>query len=277
MRPHHWVKNVIVFSAPIFDESYSVQMVFLGFAAFILFSLTASGFYLINDVKDIIADCNHPTKCKRPVAAGKISRKLALTTAAILIGVSIILSFLIAPLFGVTIFAYILTQIGYNIGLKKLPILDIMIVASGFVLRALGGALIADVSVSGWFMLCVGMLALFLGIEKRKAEIKILGPNQNTRDVLEVYSLPWLLRMESVVTSSAFMSYAIWALEGSDSKWMLVSLPFVIYAIFRYQYLSDQGKGETPELTLIKDKGMIITILLWLLTVFAIAAATTYQ
>jgi 4-hydroxybenzoate polyprenyltransferase len=138
-----------------------------------------------------------------------------------------------------------------------------MVIAGGFVLRALGGAAAAGVPVSGWFVLCIGLLAFFLGIEKRKAELRALGEEEDTRSVLEIYSLSWLRRMESVVTASALMAYALWTLEGADTPWMLATLPFVGYAIFRYQYLSENGHGETPEETLLRDPYVLTSALLW--------------
>jgi 4-hydroxybenzoate polyprenyltransferase len=159
--------------------------------------------------------------------------------------------------------AYAFIHAGYNLGLKEQPIIDIMVIAGGFVLRALGGAAAAGVPASGWFILCIGLLAFFLGIEKRKAELREGGEEEETRAVLQEYSLSWLRRMESVVTASALMAYALWTLEGADTPWMLATLPFVVFAIFRYQRLSRTGNAETPELLLFKDIKMMVTLLTW--------------
>jgi 4-hydroxybenzoate polyprenyltransferase len=138
----------------------------------------------------------------------------------------------------------------------------------------LGGAAAAGVPASGWFILCIGLLAFFLGIEKRKAELREIG-EEETRSVLQAYSLSWLRRMESVVTASALMAYALWTLEGADTPWMLSTVPIVAYAIFRYQYLSEQGLGETPEETLVSDTGMLVSSLLWGVSALTILLLTT--
>jgi 4-hydroxybenzoate polyprenyltransferase len=188
---------------------------------------------------------------------------LALSVAAVLLGMGLVGSYVVAPWLALTIGAYAFIQAGYNLGLKEQPIIDIMVIAGGFVLRALGGAAAAGVPASGWFILCIGLLAFFLGIEKRKAELREVGEDEQTRSVLQEYSLSWLRRMESVVTASALMAYALWTLEGADTLWMLATLPFVAYAIFRYQYLSGQGNGEKPETLLLKDRGMVISVISW--------------
>lgn len=263
MRPHHWVKNVVVVAAPLFALVFDVSALFRVGWAFVAFSMTASAFYLINDVRDIESDRQHPVKKHRPIAAGLVPVPAALGTAAFLLVGGVIGSYWVAPWLAITIGAYALIQAGYNLGLKEQPIIDIMVIASGFVLRALGGAAAAEVPVSGWFVLCIGLLAFFLGIEKRKAELREVGDEPPPRSVLEAYSFSWLRRMESVVTASALMAYALWTLEGADTPWMLATLPFVAYAIFRYQYLSEKGHGETPEETLLYDPYVLISTLLW--------------
>lgn len=262
MRPHHWVKNVVVSAAPLFALALDLGSLLRVGWAFVAFSMTASAFYLINDVRDIEEDREHPVKQHRPIAAGLVPIPLALGTAAVLLGAGLAGSYVVAPWLALTIGAYAFIQAGYNLGLKEQPIIDIMVIAGGFVLRALGGAAAAGVPASGWFILCIGLLAFFLGIEKRKAELREVG-EEKTRSVLQVYSLSWLQRMESVVTASALMSYALWTLEGADTPWMLTTLPFVAYAIFRYQYLSESGEGETPTHTLLGDSGMLLSVFLW--------------
>ncbi|MCS4142554.1 decaprenyl-phosphate phosphoribosyltransferase [Salinibacter ruber] len=274
MRPHHWIKNVVVVAAPLFALALNVGTLFRVGWAFVAFSLTASAFYLINDVRDIEEDRKHPVKQHRPIAAGLVPIPLALAAAAVFLITGLVGSYFVAPWLAVAILSYAFIQAGYNLGLKEQPILDIMIIAGGFVLRALGGAAAAGVPASGWFILCVGLLAFFLGIEKRKAELKALGEDADTRSVLQVYSISWLRRMESVVTASALMSYALWTLEGADTPWMLVTLPFVAYAIFRYQYLSENGKGESPEEILLRDPGMLLSSILWGVVAFTILVMT---
>ncbi|MCS4099961.1 decaprenyl-phosphate phosphoribosyltransferase [Salinibacter ruber] len=263
MRPHHWVKNVVVLAAPLFALALDLGSLLRVGWAFIAFSMTASAFYLINDVRDIEEDQKHPVKQHRPIAAGLVPIPLALSAAAVLLTAGVVGSYVVAPWLALTIGAYAFIQAGYNLGLKEQPIIDIMVIAGGFVLRALGGAAAAGVPASGWFILCIGLLAFFLGIEKRKAELREVGEEEETRSVLQEYSLSWLRRMESVVTASALMAYALWTLEGADTPWMLATLPFVAYAIFRYQYLSEEGKGQEPEKVLVSDAGMIASVAIW--------------
>lgn len=263
MRPHHWVKNSVVVAAPLFALASGLDAWLRVTSAFVAFSVTASAFYLINDVRDVEEDRRHPVKRHRPIADGRVPIFVAISVAGGLLVVGIGGSFLVAPGLALCIVTYALLQGGYNLGLKEQPILDIMVIASGFVLRALGGAAAAEVPVSGWFILCIGLLALFLGIEKRKAELKTVGEGGDTRAVMDAYSLSWLRRMEGVVTASALMAYALWTLEGAETPWMLVTVPFVAYAIFRYQFLSENGEGETPEETLIEEPGMVASSILW--------------
>jgi 4-hydroxybenzoate polyprenyltransferase len=270
MRPHHWVKNVVVLAAPLFALALDLgSLVRVGWA-FAAFSMTASAFYLMNDVRDIEEDRKHPVKQRRPIAAGLVPIPLALSAAAVLLTAGVVGSYVVAPWLALTIGAYVFIQAGYNLGLKEQPIIDIVVIAGGFVLRALGGAAATGVPASGWFILCIGLLAFFLGIEKRKAELREVGEEEETRSVLQEYSVSWLRRMESVVTASALMAYALWTLEGADTPWMLATLPFVAYAIFRYQYLSEEGKGETPTDALTHDTGMVLSTLLWAISSLAI-------
>jgi 4-hydroxybenzoate polyprenyltransferase len=213
-------------------------------------------------------------KQHRPIAAGLVPVPLALGTAGGLLGASLLGSYVVAPRLALAVGAYAVLQVGYNLGLKEQPILDIMVIAGGFVLRALGGAAAAGVPASGWFILCVGLLAFFLGVEKRKAELRALGDDGATRSVLEAYSRPWLRRMESVVTASALMAYALWTLEGAETPWMLATLPVVAYAIFRYQHLSEQGHGESPEELLVRDGPTVLAVVLWAALSLALLLAT---
>jgi 4-hydroxybenzoate polyprenyltransferase len=265
MRPHHWVKNVVVSAAPLFALALDLGSLLRVGWAFVAFSMTASAFYLINDVRDIEEDREHPVKQHRPIAAGLVPIPLALGTAAVLLGAGLAGSYVVAPWLALTIGAYAFIQAGYNLGLKEQPIIDIMVIAGGFVLRALGGAAAAGVPASGWFILCIGLLAFFLGIEKRKAELREVG-EEKTRSVLQVYSLSWLRRMESVVTAGALVTYALWTLEGSNTQWMGLTIPFVMYAIFWAQHLAEGGKGEKPETDFFTDTRILLSVTFWAIT-----------
>jgi 4-hydroxybenzoate polyprenyltransferase len=289
LRPRQWTKNLVVFAAPLFAFSINLQSFLSTLFAFILFCSASSGFYLINDIADVAADRQHPVKCKRPIASGLVRIPVAIGMALILLGGALSISWWRSPQLGAAITGYAILQVAYNLKLKRLVILDVIAIASGFVLRAFGGAAATNIVLSAWFLLCTAMLALFLGIEKRKAELR-LAQIQGTklRAVLKRYSLPLLGRMESVVTTGTVLAYALWsagpALRGASTPWMLLTLPFVLYGIFRYQLLSDPqeisheedenlekgGRTERPEEVLLKDKGILFTVIGWICTCFVI-------
>lgn len=266
MRPHHWIKNLVVFTGPLFAFQLSTNTFYATLGAFLCFCLAASAIYLLNDVLDVKADQAHPVKRKRPIAAGFVSVQAALRMAAFCLLLSLGLSFWITPWLGIVLVSYSVLQILYNTHLKHQVILDLMCISAGFVLRGLAGTVAAGVLPSSWFILCVGLLALYLAIEKRKAEIKTVEAPGNSRAVLQYYSLTWLGRMEAIVTASSVMAYCLWTIEGAKTPWMMLTIPFVIYAIFKYQHLSEQGQGEAPEETLLKSPHIFITLVLWALT-----------
>ncbi len=289
LRPRQWTKNLIVFAAPLFAFSINQQSLLGSLLALGLFCAASSSFYLLNDIADVEADRRHPVKCNRPIAAGLVKIPVAIAMAVILLGGALILGWLRSPLLGATILSYAILQIAYNLKLKHTVILDVMAIAAGFVLRACAGAAATGIVLSPWFMLCTAMLALFLGIEKRKAELRLLRiKGGKTRAVLRRYSLSLLLRMESVVTNGAIITYAIWSagpiVKGASTPWMMLTLPFVLYGMFRYQLLSDPreistidehqaetgGETERPEEVLLKDFPIRLTVLSWVMTTFII-------
>jgi decaprenyl-phosphate phosphoribosyltransferase len=288
-RPRQWTKNLLVFSAPLFAFTVDSEIWFAASWALVAFCLISSSIYLLNDSLDVEADRHHPRKRYRPIAAGLVSVPLALTTSALLAVISLTLAAVLStPLAGV-ILAYGLIQVGYCLRLKREPLLDLFCIAAGFLLRAMAGGVAAGLALSPWFLLTVGLLALFLAVEKRKAELQIaLGLGVMTRQVLERYSLPLLLRLEGLVSTSAFMSYSLWAagpaLNGASTSWMLLTVPFVLVGIFRYQLLSDPEEAERrrasnpdrtsekPEEILLGDRGIKLTLLGWLITTAVIGA-----
>ena len=282
-RPQQWTKNLLVFAAPLFAFRFEIAVWLPAGAALAAFCLISSAIYLLNDCLDVAADRAHPTKRNRPIAAGMVSVAGALAIAALLAVVSLSMAAAVSvPLAGVVL-AYGLIQVGYCLQFKRMPLLDLFCIASGFLLRAIAGGVAADLPLSPWFLLTVGLLALFLAIEKRKAELRV-GHDRGviTRAVLERYSLPLLLRLESTVATSAFMSYSLWAggpaLRGASTSWMLLTVPFVLVGIFRYQLLSDPDEAERrravdpecssekPEEILLNDRGIQFTLAGWLVT-----------
>jgi 4-hydroxybenzoate polyprenyltransferase len=289
LRPRQWTKNLIVFAAPLFAFSVNLQSLLGSLLAFVLFCCASSSFYLFNDLADVESDRQHPVKCKRPIAAGLISIPVAIGMAVFLLGSAIAIGFLRSPSLGLTIIAYAVLQTAYNLRLKRTVILDVGAIATGFILRAYAGAAATEIILSPWFLLCTGMLALFLGVEKRKAELRLSEiRGSKTRSVLKRYSLPLLTRMESTVTTGTVLTYALWSsgpqVSGASTPWMMLTLPFVVYGIFRYQLLSDPleisrrsdssiekgGRTERPEEVLLKDLPTLLTVISWVLTTFAI-------
>ncbi|MEB3359816.1 MAG: decaprenyl-phosphate phosphoribosyltransferase [Synechococcales bacterium] len=288
LRPRQWTKNLVVFAAPIFAFSINAESMLGSGLAFVLFCALSGSFYLLNDVADVEADRQHPVKCNRPIASGMVKVPTAIAMAIVLMGGSLTLGWLQSFELGRTLSAYAILQIAYNLKLKRTPILDIVAIATGFVLRAYSGAAATSIPVSHWFLLCTAMLALFLGIEKRKAELRLLKiQGGKTRSVLRRYSLPLLSRMESTVTTGAVMSYALWSsgplVNGATTPWMLITLPFVLYGIFRYQLLSDPeeverrtrgsehgGQTERPEEVLLRDRPILLTVVGWVLTILVV-------
>lgn len=295
LRPRQWTKNLIVFAAPLFAFSINLQTLLGGLLAFALFCSASSSFYLINDIADVEADRQHPVKCNRPIAAGLISIPVAIAMAVTLLGGSLLIAWLSDPGLGAALTAYATLQVAYNLRLKRTVILDIVAIAVGFVLRAYGGAAATNITLSAWFLLCTAMLALFLGIEKRKAELRLAEiKGGTTRAVLRRYSLPLLTRMESTVTTGAILTYTIWSsgpqVNGASTPWMMLTLPFVLYGVFRYQLLSDPqeiarrsdasaekgGRTERPEEILLTDLPILLTVVGWVATALSILTLKHY-
>jgi 4-hydroxybenzoate polyprenyltransferase len=283
LRPRQWTKNLIVFAAPLFALRTDLATVLGSLLAFLVLCMTSSGFYIWNDVADLDSDRRHPAKRRRPIASGAVSIPVALALGSTLPALGLAVGWTHSRGLGGIVTAYALLQVAYNLKLKRMVILDVMAIATGFVLRAVAGAAATDLPVSSWFLLCTALLALFLGFEKRKAELRLLGERSNeTRSVLGLYSLPLLSRMETIAAAGAVVTYAIWAsgpqVHGASTPWMLLTTPFVLYGVFRYQLLSTpregsdgatagagQGRTERPEEILLSDPPILLTTLAWAL------------
>lgn len=275
LRPRQWTKNLLLFAGLLFSISlFQMDLLLRAALGFVIFCILSSGEYLVNDLLDLKKDRAHPIKSKRPIASGKVSIPAAAITAVILIVGGLTLSFYIETNFGWIAFIYVLMILAYSLFLKHVVILDVLIVALGFVLRAIAGAVIIQVSISSWLLVCTIFLALFLGLNKRRHELVLLGVDaRNHRKILGQYS-PYLLdQMMAVVTASTVMAYALYTtasetVEKFGTRNLILTLPFVLYGIFRYLYLVHQKNlGGSPELILLKDRPMQINILLYVLTV----------
>jgi len=274
MRPKQWAKNVFVFAGIFFDGGvFNLARIGLSLAAFAIFCLVSSAIYLINDLVDIDKDRQHPVKRNRPLASGALAPRTARITAAVLLVVCLPLAFWLNTGFGLVTIAYVLLMVAYDFWLKRVVIIDVMVVAAGFLLRVLAGALAVHVSrFSPWLYVCTTFLALFISINKRRSELMLLAENANNhRSTLESYSLPFLDDMSSLVTTATVVAYCIYtfaALNVPSNGAMMVTIPFVLYGIFRYQYLVRiKSEGGAPEDVFFKDKPLIATCVLWVLAV----------
>lgn len=276
LRPEQWTKNLVVFGALVFSRNFTnVPMIETSVLLFALFCLVSSSVYLFNDVIDYEKDRLHPRKSKRPIASGALSRKTAVVVAIILVAVA----FLIAALTMnqstlLVIAAYALLNVLYTLLLKNIVILDVMTIAAGFVLRAVGGGTAIDVPISSWLVICTFLLALFLGFGKRRHELASLDKTATEhRRSLEHYSIYFLDQMISVVTASVVVAYTFYTLspeveEKLGVQHLVISVPFVLYGIFRYLYLiHKKEEGGSPSRLLLTDLPMLVDVLLWLATV----------
>ncbi len=259
MRPRQWVKNVLVLTAP-FAGGYIFQWDVLTAVgiAFVAFSLAASGVYLVNDVKDVEADRAHPIKRNRPIAAGVVAPQAALAVAALLFAAALGLSFLASPDLALVTGIYIAVQISYCLWLKHQPVVDIAIVASGFLLRAIAGGAAAEIALSQWFLLVAAFGSLFMVAGKRYAEIRLAErTGAKIRKSLERYTASYLRFVWTLSATVLIMTYGLWAFQLSeinDSRWPIISLvPFVV-AVLRYAVDVDGGNGGEPEEIAIGDR-----------------------
>ena len=284
VRPKQWTKNLLVFSAPLFSYSDNKLVWIAAALTFVGFCSISSSIYLINDVLDIESDRNHPKKSKRAIASGHVSIKRAIILSIFLLALGFFIALSLDQRVLIIFSTYLLIQLSYCLIFKNHPLLDIFCISAGFLLRAISGGLAGGLIISPWFLLSVTLSALFLAIEKRKAELKwSQKTGQFNRRVLRFYSINLLNKFENIVTSSSFVFYSLWAsgpiLNGAPTEWMLLTVPFVLIGIFRYQFISETIvdtkkiftlKTENPEDILLKDNFIKIIIICWLTTTFII-------
>lgn len=282
MRPKQWIKNLLLFAGVLFSEHLAhINILLNAVYGFIIFCLLSGAVYIINDIRDIESDRLHPRKKRRPIASGDLPINVALTFAIIITIISVAASFYINIYFGISSSVYFLMILFYSLFLKHFVIIDIMILALGFVVRAVAGIQAirvadANVQMTPWFIICTMFLALFIGICKRRHEIVLLSNNaSNHRPVLEEYSTALLDQMVAVSTSVTVISYAMWStlseISGKYKGWLVYTIPFVLYGIFRYLYITyKKEEGGAPEEALLKDKLLMGNIFLWLVSVVMI-------
>ncbi len=283
LRPRQWTKNLLLFAGLIFSDHFTeparIAKAALGFFVFCLLS---SVIYIVNDLRDAEIDKLHPLKCKRPIASGEVSKGVAMGLAVILGVVAIGLLFVLFEFrFQVISLAYLVLMILYSIWLKHIVILDLMVVSLGFVIRATAGIFAIEyageaIKITPWFITCVMFLALFVVICKRRHEIVLLSDDAAShRPVLEHYTPLFLDQMINVATTATVISYALYVTLGVQEKaraeYMVLTLPFVLYGIFRYLYLVyKREEGGSPEILLFQDFSLLAVVVLWLISVLLI-------
>ncbi len=276
MRPRQWTKNLLLFAGVIFTRNLS-NLVLLGrsIAGFALFCALSGAVYLVNDLKDVEADRLHPRKKNRPIASGRLSPGLAWSASVVISLIALVLSFLMGFHFGLCALVYLILVTLYSLHLKHYVIVDLMLVALGFVIRALAGIMVITVDemhpeITSWFIACTLFLALFLALCKRRHELTLLTEGvSGHRRVLEEYSMDFLDQMVSVTTSATVISYALWCNFGTFREYrMIYTLPFVLYGIFRYLYnVYRRKEGGAPEIVLLRDRALQVGIFLWLIAI----------
>jgi 4-hydroxybenzoate polyprenyltransferase len=277
MRPRQWIKNGFIFFALIFDKQLFLPGPFLRtLAGFLLFCLISSAVYLFNDIADVEADRNHPEKKFRPIAAGQLPINVAWAAALLLTVIAIPLGVLLSPAFAVILSTYLVINLLYSRWLKHVPILDVMIIALGFVLRVAAGVTLITVErFSPWLYVITLLFSLYIGLGKRRAEISLLSQGAVAhRKVLEGYTLPLLDQYITIVSGMTIIAYSLYTFSAVNlpvNHTMMLTIPFVIYGIFRYLQLIQTGHAAgSPDEVALKDRPLQITLGLWVLTVLAV-------
>ena len=277
MRIRQWHKNGFIFFALIFDKQLFHRDPFLAtLAGFFLFCLISSSVYLFNDIADIEADRQHPEKKYRPLASGKLSVSTAMIAAFILALASLLLGYLLTPIFAVIVAVYFVINLLYSRWLKHVPILDVLIISSGFVLRvAAGVALITVERFSPWLYVITTLFSLFMGFGKRRAELSLLEKGAGShRKVLDGYTIPLLDQYITIVSGMTIVTYSLYTFFAENlpaNHSMMLTIPFVVYGIFRYLQLIQTGHAAgAPDEVALKDRPLQVTVLLWGLAVIAV-------
>lgn len=276
MRPKQWTKNLIVFAPLIFSGRITEQTALANdLFAFVVFCLISGAVYLMNDLRDLEQDRHHVKKRMRPLASGALRPRVAVGAATALVIVALVSAVAISSEFAAIALGYLLLHIAYNLGLKHIVILDVMMISAGFVIRAAAGSVAVGVEASPWLYMCAALLALFLGFGKRRHELFLLeGEAGSHRAVLEDYSPQLLDMLLSTVTAATIIAYSLYTFFSPAAErhnYLMLTIPFVVYGVFRYVYLMYmRNLGGSPEEILLTDVPLIITVVMWLLTAVAI-------
>jgi 4-hydroxybenzoate polyprenyltransferase len=277
MRPRQWTKNIFVFAPLVFDKQLLILNAFLRTAAgFVLFCMVSSAVYIFNDLADIEADREHPEKKNRPIPSGKLPLGIAWAAGILLVSVALIIGYLLSPPFAMVVATYFLINLAYSKWLKHILILDVLILAAGFVLRVGAGVTMIHVErFSPWLYVVMTLLALYLGFGKRRAELALLASDATShRKVFDNYTIPLLDQYILIVSGTTIVAYSFYTFSAPNvpaNHSMMLTVPFVMYAIFRYLYLVQiKHAGGAPEEILLSDRPLQIALVLWALVVLAV-------
>ncbi|MDP3994589.1 MAG: decaprenyl-phosphate phosphoribosyltransferase [bacterium] len=284
-RPIHWIKNfalfaALIFTGDLFEPSFFIKVLL----AFVAFNFATSATYIVNDIFDAKSDRLHPIKKFRPVASGRFSVTFAVIEALGFAILALLLAAGLNSLFYYTVLAYLAIQVLYSVGLKNIPILDILIIAAGFIIRVYAGAFVINAHLSVWFLLCVISVALFLASGKRRAEINMVKDTEAvTRKSLRLYKKELLNSYVTMFGNASWMSWALFTFFESPkaslpvwlflaelsrtttiNKLLMITIPVVIFGIMRYEYLIFAGRSEAPEKILLTDRALISTVIIWI-------------
>ncbi len=277
LRPRQWSKNLFVFAGLIFSQSLFTSLFWPALGAFLIFCALSGAIYVFNDLADVEKDRVHPTKRNRPIASGALAAPTAAVLGVVLLVGSLVAAFRLSVPFGLVAAAYAILLTAYSLWLKHLVILDVLTVAAGFVLRAVAGAAAIAVEISGWLVICTILVALFLALGKRRHEYRTLkGEAAAHRPILAEYSESFLDQMVAVVTASTVTAYALYTMSPDTvakfhTRLLPVTLPFVLYGIFRYLYLLYRRElGGNPSDLLLNDRALLVNSVLWMLALLVI-------
>ncbi len=279
MRPRQWPKNLVIFAALVFDRQLGLDHLDATLrttAGFVIFCLVSGLVYIINDIADVEADRIHPDKRRRPIASGQLPMSVAIIAAVIIFLIAIPAAFWLSVGFGIVASSYFVLNLAYSKWIKHVPLLDVFTIALGFVLRVAAGVMLIQVSrFSPWLYVVVTLGALYLGFGKRRAELALLAGDANThRRVLEGYTIPLLDQFITIVSATTILAYSLYTFSAVNlptNHVMMLTIPFVLYGVFRYLWLIQvKHSGGAPEEVLLEDRPLQITIVLWGLAILLI-------
>jgi 4-hydroxybenzoate polyprenyltransferase len=275
LRPRQWTKNLLLFAGIIFAAQLGDPVRWAeAVAAFVMYCAASSASYLINDVSDRDADRAHPIKRRRPIAQGELSVRTALVLAAVLLAGALAFAVPLGPASVALLAGFVVLQVGYTLRLKHVVLVDVLLISGLFVIRATAGAVAVDVPISPWLLLCTGLLALFLAFGKRRGELLLVESRETPgRKVLDGYSLALIDQLIAIVAAASIVAYALYTFTARDSRALMITIPYVVYGVFRYLLLLHrQEAGEEPDQVLVSDLPILATVAAWALTCAVVLA-----